>query len=50
MSREVHVRFCERLEAKFLWPTHPYIPMRQGFLYRTSATTHAYPIGFTYKV
>src|ERR1700760_4226019 len=33
MSREVHVRFCERLEAKFLWPTHPYIPMRRGFLY-----------------
>jgi hypothetical protein len=23
MSREVQVRFCERLEVKFLWPTHP---------------------------
>ena len=23
MSREVHVRFCERLEVKSLWPTHP---------------------------
>ena len=33
MSREVHVRFCERLEVKSLWPTHPYIPMRRGFLY-----------------
>jgi putative transposase len=33
MSREVHVRFCEGLEVKFLRPTHPYIPMRRGFLY-----------------
>ena len=33
MSREVHVRFCERLEVKSLRPTHPYIPMRRGFLY-----------------
>src|SRR4051795_4493718 len=33
MSREVHVRFCERLEVQSLWPTHPYIPMRRGFLY-----------------
>ena len=33
MSREVHVRFCERLEVKFLRPTHPYIPMARGFLY-----------------
>ena len=23
MSREVHVRLCERLEVKSLWPTHP---------------------------
>jgi hypothetical protein len=23
MSREVHVRFCERPEVKFLRPTHP---------------------------
>jgi len=33
MSREVHVRFCERLEVKFLRPTHPYIPLERGFLY-----------------
>jgi putative transposase len=33
MSREVHVRFCERLEVKFLRPTHPYIPMARGFVY-----------------
>ena len=26
MSREVHVRFCERLEVKSLWPTHPFLP------------------------
>src|SRR5437868_10397968 len=33
MSREVHVRFCERLEVKSLRPTHPYIPVGRGFLY-----------------
>jgi putative transposase len=33
MSREVHVRFCERPEVKFLRPTHPYIPIGRGFLY-----------------
>src|SRR3954470_18179968 len=33
MSREVHVRFCERLEVQSLWPTHPYIPIGRGFLY-----------------
>ena len=33
MSREVHVRFCERLEVKSLRPTHPYIPMARGFVY-----------------
>ncbi len=33
MSREVHVRFCERLGVKFLRPTHPYIPTWAGFLY-----------------
>jgi putative transposase len=33
MSREVHVRFCERLEVKSLRPTHPYIPVQRGFLY-----------------
>src|ERR1700758_456853 len=33
MSREVHVRFCERLEVKSLRPTHPYIPIGRGFLY-----------------
>src|SRR3954468_21215791 len=36
MSREVHVRFCERLEVKPLRPTHPYIRMkgRWTYLYR----------------
>ncbi len=33
MSREAHVRFCESPEVQFLRATHPYIPMRQGFLY-----------------
>ena len=33
MSREVHVRFCERPKVKFLRPTHPYIPMARGFVY-----------------
>ena len=33
MSREVHVRFCERPGVKFLRPTHPYIPTWAGFLY-----------------
>jgi putative transposase len=33
MSREVHVRFCERPEVKFLWPTHPYIAIATGFVY-----------------
>ena len=33
MSREVHVRFCERLEVKSLRPTHPYVPMARGFVY-----------------
>jgi putative transposase len=36
MSREVHVRFCERLEVKFLRPTHPYIKVhgQWRYLYR----------------
>ena len=33
MSREVHVRFCERPGVEFLRPTHPYIPTWAGFLY-----------------
>ena len=33
MSREVHVRFCERPEVKLLRPTHPYVPIGRGFLY-----------------
>ena len=33
MSREVHVRFCERLEVKSLRPTHPYIWTAEGWLY-----------------
>jgi hypothetical protein len=31
MSREVHVRFCERPEVKFLRPTHPYVATWAGF-------------------
>jgi putative transposase len=36
MSREVHVRFYEGLEVKFLQPTHPYIKVngRWCYLYR----------------
>ena len=33
MSREVHVRFCEGLGVQLPRSTHPYIPMRKGFLY-----------------
>ena len=33
MSREVHVRFCERPEVKFLRPTHPYVATWAGFVY-----------------
>src|SRR6266446_6657858 len=33
MSREVHVRFCERPEVKVLRPTHPYIAIAAGFVY-----------------
>src|SRR5258708_6730402 len=33
MSREVHVRFCERPEVKFLRPTHPYVTIATGFVY-----------------
>jgi putative transposase len=33
MSREVHVRFCERPEVKLLRPTHPYIAIATGFVY-----------------
>ncbi len=33
MSREAHVRFCERLGVKFPRPTHPYIRTWQGWLY-----------------
>ncbi len=33
MSREVHVRFCESLGVRFPRATHPYIPMRRGFIY-----------------
>jgi transposase-like protein len=33
MSREVHVRFCERPEVKFLRPTHPYIKVHGHWRY-----------------
>src|SRR3954452_13851748 len=33
MSREVHVRFCERLEVKPLRPTHPYPKVRGRWCY-----------------
>ena len=33
MSREVHVRFCERPEVKFLRPTHPYVATWAGFVH-----------------
>ena len=36
MSREVHVRFCERPEVKFLRPTHPYIAIAASFVYLTA--------------
>ena len=33
MSREVHVRICERPEVKFLRPTHPYIKVHGHWRY-----------------
>ena len=33
MSREVHVRFCERLEVKSLRPTHPYVKVKGRWTY-----------------
>jgi transposase InsO family protein len=33
MSREVHVRFCESPEVRFLRATHPYVPTYAGFLF-----------------
>ena len=33
MSREAHVRFCEGPRVKLPRSTHPYIPMRRGFVY-----------------
>lgn len=33
MSREAHVRFCERLGVKLPRPTHPYVATWQGFIY-----------------
>jgi len=30
MSREAHVRFCERPEVQFLGPTHPHISGKNG--------------------
>lgn len=43
MSREVHVRFCEGPEVKFLRPTHPYIMVRGQwhYLYRAIDRTVA---------
>ena len=32
MSREVHVRFCERPGVKFLRPTHPYVRLSEEFM------------------
>jgi putative transposase len=33
MSCEVHVRFCEGLGVRLPRATHPYIPMRTGFMF-----------------
>ena len=33
MNREVHVRFCEGPKVKLLRPTHPYVPVAEGFAY-----------------
>ena len=33
MSGDVHVRFCEGPEVRFLRATPPYVPMAKGFLY-----------------
>jgi hypothetical protein len=43
MSREVHVRFCQRPEVKFLRPPHPYVKVqgRWCYLYRAIDTSGA---------
>jgi hypothetical protein len=41
MSREVHVRFCERPEVKFLRPTHPQITtVRDGKVWLFGVVEH----------
>jgi integrase len=42
MSREVHVRFCERPEVKFLRPTHPVHGFRSTFRDWAAEVSH-YP-------
>jgi transposase-like protein len=41
MSREVPVRFCERPEVKFLWPTHPYVKISGKWVYLYRAVDSA---------
>ena len=41
MSREVHVRFCERPEVKLLRPTHPQIiTVRDGKVWLFGTIEH----------
>src|SRR5258705_13947254 len=41
MTRECHVRFCERLRAQFLGSTHPYLKIRGKWAYLYRAVDRA---------
>ncbi|CAB3775370.1 hypothetical protein LMG29542_08752 [Paraburkholderia humisilvae] len=41
MTRECHVRFCERLRAQFLRSTHPYVKVRGQWKYLYRAVDKA---------
>ncbi|EIM99195.1 integrase [Paraburkholderia hospita] len=41
MTRECHVRFCERLRAQFLGSTHPYVKIRGKWAYLYRAVDRA---------
>jgi len=51
MTRECHVRFCERLRGKFLRPTHHLVAMGEGAprTYRVSNIRRLQPLDTTFR-